>query len=193
MKFRLDNFLAWTALSGLLLILAVRMTLLEVTIRTIEHVSAAHTLHFPGPSEIVGAGIITLALAGLALISAGKIRKIAWLLLTFILLTVALAVAGTFQAANRFAALVGVFDAGMGLLAGWAMFILCTTDRRRQWVVVVMIGFLTMLCVKGCYQRWVEIPATTRMATHWTAMRMAPALLVKASSGAERPLARVTA
>ena len=160
MKFRLDNFLAWTALSGLLLILAVRMTLLEVTIRTIEHVSAAHTLHFPGPSEIVGAGIITLALAGLALISAGKIRKIAWLLLTFILLTVALAVAGTFQAANRFAALVGVFDAGMGLLAGWAMFILCTTDRRRQWVVVVMIGFLTMLCVKGCYQRWVEIPET---------------------------------
>ena len=92
MKFRLDNFLAWTALSGLLLLLAVRMTLLEVTIRTIEHVSAAHTLHFPGPSEIVGAGIITLALAGLALISAGKIRKIAWLLLTFILLTVALAV-----------------------------------------------------------------------------------------------------
>ena len=166
MKARLQTFLAWTALSGLMLVLAVRMTLLEVTIRTVPHVSAGHggqslsTLHFPGPAEIVGAGVVTVALTGLALIAAGKIRKVAWLLLALIVAILALAVAGTFHAANRFAALVGVFDAGMDLLAGWAMFILCNTDRRRQWVVVVMVGFLTMLCVKGFYQRYVEIPET---------------------------------
>ncbi len=170
MKPRMQTFLAWTALSGLLLVLAVRMTLLEVTIRTIPHVTmggAGRTiLHFPGPTEIVGAGIITFALTGLALIAAEKIRKVAWLLLALILMILALAVAGTFHAANRFAALVGVFDAGMGLLAGWAMLILCTTDRRRQWVVVVMVGFLTMLCVKGFYQHYVEIPETIHYFFH---------------------------
>lgn len=166
MKARLQTFLAWTALAGLMLVLAVRMTLLEVTVRTVPHVSAGHAgqslsaLHFPGPAEIVGAGVVTVALTGVALIAAGKIRKVAWLLLALIVAILVLAVAGTLHAANRFASLVGVFDAGMGLLAGWAMFILCNTDRRRQWVVVVMVGLLTMLCVKGLYQRYVEIPET---------------------------------
>ena len=166
MKPRLQNFLAWMALAGLLLVLAVRMTFLEVTTRTIPHVAASRgghtlpTIHFPGPAEIVGAGVVTLALTGLALMAAGKIPKVAWLLLALILMILALAVVSTFHAANRFAALVGVFDAGMGLLAGWAMLILCSTDRRRQWVVVVMVGFLTMLCVKGFYQRYEEIPET---------------------------------
>ncbi|HMD55222.1 MAG TPA: O-antigen ligase family protein, partial [Phycisphaerae bacterium] len=66
-------------------------------------------------------------------------------------------------AANRFAALLGVCDLGMALIGGWTATLLCDTDRRRQFVVVVLVGVLAAFAAQGLNQYFVTLPATVRM------------------------------
>ncbi len=159
--------LAWTALLGLLLVLCIRMTLPEPIgdgvwsgALSFVHVSSSTVGNLTGPAEVMGLGIVTLALGGLTILAAEQITPGQWLQLALIAAVLAGAIAAIFTAANRFAALVGVFDLGMALAAGWSAGILCADPRRRQLLIVVLVGLLSAVTVKGFYQRYVEIPQT---------------------------------
>ena len=161
------RILQWLALGGLLLVVCLRMTVNE----PINGGAASNSIgafsilydgayRFPGPSEIIGISILVLALAGIGLLGWGRLAVGRALSLLIIAGIVGLALASCFRAANRFAALVGCFDLAMALLGGWLASLLCATDQRRRFVTAVLVGLLAVLCAKGFYQRFYEIPAT---------------------------------
>ncbi len=161
------NIMAWGALAGLLVILCVRMTIPEpigdgVWSGSVAflRVGASTAGNLTGPAEVMGLALLTLLASGITLLAAGRIGRAAWIELGIIAAVLAGAIAAIYGAANRFAALVGVFDLGMALLAGWSAGILCMTPARRRLVVVVLVGLLAAVTVKGIYQRYVEIPQT---------------------------------
>ncbi len=161
------RIIQWLALAGLLLVVCLRMTVNE----PINGGAASNSIgafsilydgayRFPGPSEIIGISILVLALAGIGLLGWGRLAVGRALSLLIIAGIVGLALASCFRAANRFAALVGCFDLAMALLGGWLASLLCATDQRRRFVTAVLVGLLAVLCAKGFYQRFYEIPAT---------------------------------
>lgn len=161
------NTIAWLALAGLLVIMCVRMTIPEpigdgVWSSTVAflRVGASSVGNLTGPAEVMGLALLTLLACGAAMLAAGRISTGKWLQLGIIAAVLLAAIAGIFSAANRFAALVGVFDLGMAMLAGWSTQILCPTWRRRRLVIAVLMGLLFAVTLKGIYQRYVEIPQT---------------------------------
>ena len=162
------NTMAWLALVALLIIMCVRMTIPEpigdgVWSGTVSflRIGSSDAGNLTGPAEVMGLGILTLLLCGVAMASARRITRGMWVQLAIIAAVLTAAMAAMLAAANKFAALVGVFDLGMALLAGWSAGILCHKARRRQQlVIVVLVGLLCAVTVKGIYQRYVEIPQT---------------------------------
>ncbi|MGC8625512.1 MAG: O-antigen ligase family protein [Phycisphaerae bacterium] len=164
---RWHTVLSWTALVGLLLIMCIRMTLPEPIgdgvwsgSLSFVRISSSTVGNLTGPAEVMGLGIVTLLLCGIAMLAAERMTPGKWLQLGLIAAVLAGAIAAIFTAANRFAALVGVFDLGMALVAGWGADILCDNPLRRRLVIVVLVGLLSAVTVKGIYQRYVEIPQT---------------------------------
>ena len=72
----------------------------------------------------------------------------------------------TFFAANRFVAVVGLCDVGMGLMAGWSVGVLC--DSRllgmagRRALIAAVVALAAVWTVKGIYQRMIDIPETIK-------------------------------
>ena len=166
----------WLLLGALLLILCLRLTVAEpVNAGQAGGLSGhlAASLRYPGAAELIGFSLLTLALAGVALSLGMRGARGSMLQLLLIAVLVALALLSAFRAANRFAALLGVCDVGMALLAGWLASGLCQTQRKRGFVVAVLAGLLAVMCVKGFYQRFVELPLTRAMfqrhASAWLA------------------------
>ncbi len=161
------NIAGWMALAGLLVIMGVRLTIPEpigdgVWSGTVAflHTGSSTVGNLTGPAEVIGLGILSLLICGAALLAAESISPCRWVQLGMITGVLAAAAAAIFTAANRFAALVGVFDLGMALLSGWTAGILCHTPRRRRLVIAVLVGLLCAVTLKGIYQRYVEIPQT---------------------------------
>ncbi len=161
------NTVAWVALAALLVILCVRLTTPEpigdgVWSGSVAflHTGASTVGNLTGPAEVMGLGVLSLLICGVALLARESISAGKWLQLGVIAWVLAAAIAAIFTAANRFAALVGVFDLGMALLAGWTAGILCHTPQRQRLVMAVLVGLLCAVTVKGLYQRYVEIPQT---------------------------------
>ncbi|MHB1766776.1 MAG: O-antigen ligase family protein [Phycisphaerae bacterium] len=161
------NTMAWMALAGLLVIMCIRMTIPEpigdgVWSSTVAflRVGTSTMGNLTGPAEVMGLGILTLLACGISALAAGSISVGKWMQLGIIAAVLAAAIVAIFNAANRFAALVGVFDLGMALLAGWSAQVLCHTHRRRRLVIAVLVGLLFAVTLKGIYQRYVEIPQT---------------------------------
>jgi len=161
------RFLPPLLLCGVLLILAVRLTVSEVPIegfsqlaeRLILPPDAPSLPPEPGPGAIVGCSLLTLLLAGGALCY-GCVSRGAGILLGLIAAIIALAVASTCHAANHFAALVGTCDLATALLAGWTVMVLATTAARRRLVLAVLLAVLLAWIGKGLYQKYVDIPMT---------------------------------
>ena len=161
------NTVAWMALAALLVVLCLRLTIPEpigdgVWSGSVAflHTGASTVGNLTGPAEVMGLGILSLLICGVALLAGESISAGKWVQLGIIALVLAAAVAAIFTAANRFAALVGVFDLGMALLGGWTAGILCHTPRRQRLVIAVLAGLLCAVTLKGLYQRYVEIPQT---------------------------------
>ena len=166
----------WLLIGALLLILCLRLTVAEpVNAGQVGGFSGplAASLRYPGAAELIGFSLLTLALVGVALSLGMRVARGAMPRLFLIAALVALALLSAFRAANRFAALLGVCDLGMALLAGWLAGGLCRTQRKRGFVVAVLAGLLAVMCVKGFYQRFVELPLTRAMfqrhASAWLA------------------------
>ena len=161
------NIMAWMALAGLLVIMCLRLTVPEPigdgvwnSSVAFLHTGSSTVGNLTGPAEVMGFGILSLLICGAALPAAEPVSVGKWVQLGVIAGVLAAAVAAIFTAANRFAALVGVFDLGMALLAGWTAGILCHTPRRQRLVIAVLVGLLCAVTLKGIYQRYVEIPQT---------------------------------
>ena len=161
------NTVAWMALAALLVIMCLRLTIPEpigdgVWSGSVAflHTGSSTVGNLTGPAEVMGLGILSLLICGAVLLAGESISLGKWMQLGVIALVLAAAIAAIFTAANRFAALVGVFDLGMALLGGWTAGILCHTPQRQRLVIAVLVGLLCAVTVKGLYQRYVEIPQT---------------------------------
>ncbi len=164
---RMQTIVSWAALAGLLLILCIRLTTNEPIEDGAFSGSAIATVTAggysnPGPREILTLAVGTLLLTCGALWAAGRVTMQRIGQLGLIVLLAGWATASAVQASNRFAAITGVFDMTMGLIAGWAVAQLCTTDRRRQFVISILAGLLAVICAKGFYQKYFELPETLR-------------------------------
>jgi hypothetical protein len=161
------NTIAWIALAGLLVIMCIRMTIPEpigdgVWSSSVAflRVGSSTVGNLTGPAEVMGLGILTLLACGAAILAANAIAVGTWVRLGIIAGVLAAAIVAMNIAANRFGAMVGVFDLGMALLAGWSSEILCDTPRKQRLVIAVLVGLLCAVTLKGFYQRYVEIPQT---------------------------------
>jgi hypothetical protein len=162
-----ESWFPFAILFALLVIVAVRLSISEIAAQ--EFISFMQDLMpakdspplppEPGPATIAGLSVLTLLLAGMAA-WCSRITRVAWIVLALIVAIGTFAVASTFHAANKFNALVGTFDLAMGLVAGWAVMLLATTERRRRLVVAVFAAVLAAWVAKGLYQRAFDIPET---------------------------------
>ena len=178
--------LALSALLGLLLILALRLTMIESFHQTIaQAASQFHTQILPeiGPSVTFGLASFTLILAGITSLCAWRANALPLhRLLQFLLIAaiIAIALASTFAAANRFVALVGLADLSMALLAGWSIASLCHPYllgmHGKKIVSAALLSLLAVTLAKGYYQRFIDIPQTISDYQHDKAQYISNAL-----------------
>ena len=174
---------AAATLFGLLLVMALRLTMTESLNQSFAQVNALFyaRVHPPGgvispeigPAVTLGFSAVVLLLAGAAAWIAGMCGAMTWgragrlLLITAIL---GFGVASTFAAAGKFAALVGLCDVTMSLLGGWAVGVLCHSNvlgsAGRRIVVACLVAILAVWVAKGLYQRMIEIPDTIDYYEH---------------------------
>jgi MFS family permease len=166
--------LASLALWGLLLVLALRMTMTETVRETLGQLTGMRVgggagLPEIGPAVTTGLAAITFLLAGVAAWCAGKAGVVSWGRAARLGIVTGVLVLGgvsTFFAANRFVAAVGLCDVGMGLLAGWSVGVLC--DSRllgmagRRTVIAAVMALAAVWTMKGIYQRTIDIPETIK-------------------------------
>jgi hypothetical protein len=167
---------ATSALWGLLLVLALRMTMTETLRETLSQITgqaAAQTagagLPEIGPAVTTGLAAITFLLAGMAAwcaATAGALSRTRMGRLAIVIAVLVLGAASTFLAANRFLALVGWCDLGMALLAGWSVGLLCDSRllgmAARRTVIAAVVALLAVWTAKGIYQRVIDIPETIK-------------------------------
>ncbi|MGN6367696.1 MAG: O-antigen ligase family protein [Phycisphaerae bacterium] len=177
------RFAAITTLVGLLLVMALRLTMTESLNESFAQVNALFyaRVHPPGgvlapeigPAVTLGLATATLLLAAIAAGIAGLRRALtpsrgARLLLIAAIL--GLGIAATFAAAGKFVSLVGVCDLALSLLAGWSIGLLCQPallgSAGRRIVVAALVAILAVWIAKGIYQRTVEIPDTIDYYEH---------------------------
>jgi hypothetical protein len=166
--------LAYVALYGLLLVLALRMTMTETARVTLGQITGQAVVQkgeaaLPeiGPAVTTGLAAAVVVLAGLAAWcgaragALGRARLGRWVIVIAILV---LGGFSTFAAANRFLALVGWCDLGMALIAGGSIGVLC--DARvlgatgRRTVIAAIVALVSVWTAKGLYQRAIDIPET---------------------------------
>ncbi len=159
--------LATLLLLGILLILALRLTMTETFRAPLsERLRAAQdTPEFlikptvPGSTLTVGLAIGVLLLSGLALLVTPAPGR-AWRCLAMIAGLLVLAVASTCRAAAPFPALLGTCDLALALLAGWAVSILARSVERKQLIFCILFAIALAWSAKGFYWRFVELPDT---------------------------------
>ncbi len=165
--------LGWIVLVGLLLLLCLRLTINEpiedgAFLGSSSGMGAftAQGYSSPGPLTILTCAVCSfcLSIAGIAgtlRISREKLWRLAG-----ILLLCGWATVSALHASNKFAAMTGVFDLSMGILSGWTMAVVCYSDRRRQFAASILVGLLAVLCAKGFYEKYYELPTTLHYFYH---------------------------
>ena len=174
---------AVATLFGLLLVMALRLTMTESLNQSFVQVNSLFyaRVHPPGgviapeigPAVTLGLSGLTLLLAGAAAWIGGMCGAITWGRAGRLVLIAAIlgfGVASMFAAAGKFAALVGLCDVAMSLLAGWAVGVLCHSNvlgsAGRRIVVACLVSILAVWTAKGLYQRMVELPDTIDYYEH---------------------------
>ncbi len=163
----------WTVLVGLLLILCIRLTTNEPIEDGAFSGSGAAIgavtrgiYSSPGPRDILTMAVCAFCLAVAGFAAAEKMaREKLWRLAGIFLLT-GCCTLSALHASNRFAAITGVFDMVMGMISGWAIAVVCSTDRRRQFVISVLVALLAVICAKCLYEKYFELPATLHYFLH---------------------------
>ena len=174
---------AVATLFGLLLLMALRLTMTESLNQSFMQVDALFLsrLHPPGgviapeigPAVTLGFSAVMLMLAGTAAWIGGTCGALSWGRFGRLVLIAAIlsfGVASTLAAAGKFVALVGLCDLAMSLLGGWAVGVLCHANvlgsAGRRIVVACLVSILAVWVAKGLYQRAVEIPDTIDYYQH---------------------------
>lgn len=149
-------------LAGVLLLLAVRMTITETLRLSLGRMMAAIQFREalvtdPGPDTILVFFLLSLALAG-ATAWIGPVTRRAWVLLGVTAALLAALAAATWDAENRFLSLIGSADIATGLLAGWSVCVLATDTRSKRFIAAVLVGMLAAYAARGLIQYYVEFP-----------------------------------
>lgn len=163
----------WAVLAGLLLILCIRLT----TNEPIEdgafsgYGAAVGTLtagvySSPGVREVLTLAVCTFCLAVAGFAAAEKMAREKLWRLAGIFLLAGWCTLSAFHASNKFGAIAGVFDLAMGMIGGWAVAVVCNTDRRRQFAISILVALLAVICAKGFYEKYFELPATLHYFLH---------------------------
>ncbi len=163
----------WTVLVGLLLILCIRLTTNE-PIEDGAFSGSGATIgrltrgmySSPGPREILTMAVCTFCLAAAGFAASEKMTREKLWRLAGILLLAGCCTLSAFHASNPFAAITGVFDLAMAIISGWAVAAVCVTDRRRQFAISALVALLAVICAKGFYEKYFELPATLHYFLH---------------------------
>ncbi len=159
------SLITTVAAIAILLTLALRMTITETLRVPLADRMTALTQPIneqtpqPGPAHTVAFTIVIL-LSAAAVAGTHRLTKKDWLFLAGAGAASALMLASTFNAANRFAALIGTCDIIMSLAAAFAMLILGRHIRIKQIMIAAVAALAVVWIAKGFYQYYVEIPDT---------------------------------